>query len=178
MLGAPVLVTPPVGDLIELASAMSFLRVDADELQTEVEVTLAAAIEDIQEMTGLRLLDQTVRVSADRFCDLERFRVGPIRSITSIKYLDTDRVQQTLDASVYELFGSGFEKGVRLKSEQSWPTIEAVEAAIEVTLAVGYGTSADVPAPLRFAVLAQLRAKFDGQEANLEALLANHRIWL
>jgi uncharacterized phiE125 gp8 family phage protein len=168
MLGAPVLVTPPVGDLIELASAMSFLRVDADELQTEVEVTLAAAIEDIQEMTGLRLLDQTVRVSADRFCDLERFRVGPIRSITSIKYLDTDRVQQTLDASVYELFGSGFEKGVRLKSEQSWPTIEAVEA----------GTSADVPAPLRFAVLAQLRAKFDGQEANLEALLANHRIWL
>ena len=176
MLGAPVTVTPPAGELISAESAKSYLRVDGNALNDEVDLLRAAAVTDVEQLTGLRLLNQTVEVTADCFDDLEQLRVGPVRTVTEIAYRDSAGDDQVVAAENFELFGAPLEQGIRLVGDASWPVAE--RGSIVLTLEVGYGlTAADVPAPLRFAAYAALRGKFDDRDVDLACLVTNFRFW-
>jgi uncharacterized phiE125 gp8 family phage protein len=178
LLGAPVLVTAPTAELITIDQAKAFLRVDGHEQDVEIGMLAAAAVGDVEDDTGLRLLNQTVKVTADSFEDLAHLRVGPVRAIASISYRDAGGNDQVLAPERFELFGGPFEQGVRAVGS-SWPAIGAGGALIEVGLDVGYGdTAAEVPAKLRFAAFAKLRGKFEDVEVDVEPLIANHRFWL
>lgn len=178
MLGAPVTLVAPAGEVITLAQAKTFLRMDGAEQDLEIGIMAAAAVEDVEEQTGLRLLNQTVKVGADRFEDLAHFRVGPIRSVTSIAYRDVAGADQVLAPNRYELFGAPFEQGIR-STGQAWPAAAAGDGMIQVTLEVGHGALAeDVPAKLRLAAFALLRGKFEDVEVNIEPLITNARFWL
>ena len=179
MLGAPVTVTPPTASLISTEQAMTFLRIDGEILDAEVELMVAAAIGELELTTGLRLLNQVVRVTADSFNDLLRFRVGPVRSIASVAYRDTTGAEQVLAPASYELFGSPFEQGLQTAIGHSWPAVLSRSSAINVTLNVGYGDTPEaVPAHLRLAAFSILRGRHDGAEVNVESLIANDRFWL
>lgn len=176
MLSAPVTVTPPAGELIPLAEAKAFLRVDGNELDAEIGLMAAAAVEDIEELTGVRCLHQRVRVGAGSFADLAHLRVGPIRAIVSISYRDHTGLDQLLAADLYELFGAPLEQAVRTTG-QPWPA--AAPSSIEIVLEVGYGpAAADVPAKLRYAAFASLRGKFEDVAVDIEPLITNFRFWL
>lgn len=175
MLGAPVTTIPPTGELITLDSAKSFLRIDGDTTDIEVEMLRDAAIGQLEQLTGLRLLSQTVAVRADQFADLAHFRVGPIAAVTSIAYVDAAGDGQVMATEDYELFGAPLEQGIALTA--ALPT--ARSGSIVVTLEVGYGESAsDVPATLRYAVFALMREKFEGEPVDLDPLINDHRFWL
>jgi uncharacterized phiE125 gp8 family phage protein len=176
MFGAPFTITPPVGELISIESARSYLRVDGAGMDDELDMIRAAAVDDVEQLTGLRLLDQTVEVIADRFADLATLRVGPVRTVTEIAYRDSAGDDQVVAAEDYELFGAPLEQGIRLAGEASWPTAEA--GSIVLTLEVGYGPAADdVPAPLRYAAYAVLRGKFEDRKVDLACLVTNFRFW-
>lgn len=175
MLGAPITVTPPAAELIPIESARSYLRIDGSALDAEIGMLAAAAVEDLEDRTGLRLLNQTVTVTADCFDDLALFRVGPIRALPSIAYRDAAGADQILAAASYELFGAPLQQGAR--PVDSWPVAES--GSIIVTLDVGYGAASDdVPAKIRFAAYAILRGKFEGTETDVDSLIANYRFWL
>jgi uncharacterized phiE125 gp8 family phage protein len=179
MLGSAVTVTPPAGELIPLEQAKSFVRVEGTELDAEIGMMAAAAGTELEKRTGLRLLNQQVKVTADRFADLDRFRVGPVREIASISYRDQAGAEQVLAAELYELFGGYLEQGARPAFGESWPTPAQCEAAIAVTLDVGFGeAAADVPPHLRLAAYALFRGKFDGDEVDVDQLIVNDRFLL
>ncbi|HEX8585056.1 MAG TPA: hypothetical protein VF680_11665 [Allosphingosinicella sp.] len=179
MFGSPLTITPAAGELIPLPQAKGFVRVDGDELDEELKLFAAAAAQDVEDQTGLRLLNQRVQVSADRFADLEHFRVGPIRAVASIRYRDGAGVEQLLDADRYELQGAPLEQGLRLSPGHNWPTASAVKGAITVVLDVGYGEAAEeVPAKLRLAAYALFRGRFDDAPVDVSALVADYRFWL
>jgi len=178
MLGAATTIIPPEGELIAAEAAKSFLRIDGSELDSEIALTLAAAIEDLEALTGTRLLNQTIEFTADSFAELARLRVGPVREIVSITYRDNAGVGQALAAERYELFGAKLEQGIRPAGTSAWPATKAGEGMIIVRLEVGYGAAGDVPAKLRFAALALLRGKYEDREVDVEPLIANDRIWL
>lgn len=178
MFGAPITVTPPAGELIALDRAKSFLRVDGTELDVEIGMVAAAAVQDLEDMTGLRLLNQRVSVTADGFADLARFQVGPIRAIASIAYRDPAGTEQLLAAERYALAGAALEQGATPVGGP-WPATRAEPRAITVTLDVGYGAAeADVPAKLKFAAFALMRAKYEQEAVDVGPLIANHRFWL
>jgi uncharacterized phiE125 gp8 family phage protein len=175
MLGAPVTITPPTGELIPIESARSYLRVDGDAFDDELGMLSAASVQDLEEMTGLRLLNQTLTVVADTFEDLAQLRVGPVRSVTSIAYEDWLGGEHIVPADSYRLSGAALEQGILPIG--SWPV--AAEGSIVLTLEVGYGAlAADVPAKLRYAAYALLRGKHEEQPVDVEPLIANSRFWL
>lgn len=182
MLSAPVVITPPAGAVIASDEAKAFLRVDGTALDTEIALQIAAAVADLEARTGARLLDQVVEVTADCFAELEHLRVAPIEAVTSITYRDSEGEEQILAAEAYELFGAPFEQGIRGVFGGTWPATDGRSGAIIVRLEVGYGaTAADVTAAapqLRLAAFALLRARFEGTEADIDSLIANHRFWL
>lgn len=73
----------------------------------------------------------------------------PLQSVTSIKYIDTDGAQQTLDPSLY-IVDTASEPG-RLTPAygQTWPTIREQANAVEIVFVCGYGLAAAVPAGIK-----------------------------
>jgi hypothetical protein len=74
----------------------------------------------------------------------------PLVSVTSIKYLDADHVEQTFSSADYWVSGVGRTGRITLKSGSSWPTVGAYPDAVVIRFVAGYSV---VPEPLISAVL-------------------------
>jgi len=68
----------------------------------------------------------------------------PLSSVTSVKYYDTDSVQQTLSTSVYGTETVCQPGLVYLKNGQTWPTLEDEPKKLRVTITyvAGHGATA------------------------------------
>ncbi len=178
MTGAPILVTPPACEPIELADARDFIGVEGTALDTRLDAATGMARGALEAMTGLRLINQTVDLIADGFADLGRLAIGPVRSVTHIKYRDACGVEQTLAGNNYELTGGGIERGVRRAFGKSWPAIDPRPGAVTIRLEVGFGAApTDMPRDLSWALLVLIRAGIDDQAADVGHLIGNWRIY-
>jgi hypothetical protein len=74
----------------------------------------------------------------------------PLVSVTSIKYLDADHVEQTFSSADYWVSGVGRTGRITLRSGSSWPTVGAYPDAVVIRFVAGYSV---VPEPLISAVL-------------------------
>jgi uncharacterized phiE125 gp8 family phage protein len=167
----------PGTEPVELSEAKTHCKVDGSDSDTELGAMIAAARQFVEEYCGTKLGTQTVVLRCSSFCDFIDLPVAPIASITSIKYLDTDGVEQTLSASVYEGVLVGLEPTIRLKINQSWPSVRCASDAIRVTVEAGYD---DIPAPIKHAMLLMIGNWFDSRTVGEltegpKALLSNYR---
>jgi len=94
-----------------------------------------------------------------------------VQSITSLKYIDTDGAEQTIDAADYVLDNFASPGWVLPTYDTSWPDTRAVANAVRLQIVCGYGDAgSDVPEPIRHAIVLiagmSLRGQ-SGQEASL-----------
>lgn len=179
-LPAVTLAGPEIGP-VTLSDARDSLHIEEDDesFDRQLELYIAASLQQIETLTMTRLITQTVLLQAGCFSDLGRLPIGPIQSITSIVYLDTSGVVRTLDPSLYELFGARLRWGIRPIYNGFFPPFRAVADAVRVTAEVGYGDDADaVPQNVRHAMMIMIRAMMDGEDVDVKAFLINHGIWL
>ena len=82
----------------------------------------------------------------------------PLRSVTSITYVDDDGATQTLSSAIYQPVGVWSEtnqtkvSGIVLAYDQDWPSIRLQKEAVTVTYVAGYATD-EIPDNLRHAIL-------------------------
>ncbi len=176
MLSVPIMIVPPIEDVVDLAAMRLFLRIDGTALDEEIGALVAAVVSDIERMTSTRLAEQVVELQADRFSDIGRLSIGPVQEVVEIRYQDAVGTDATIAADTYELAGAGLEKGIRCAFGHVWPSPRPVAGAIAVQLRVGYG--ADLPAAIAMAVKMEVRSRFDGTPFNLFDAIVNDRIWL
>ncbi|MEO1921824.1 MAG: head-tail connector protein [Sphingomonadaceae bacterium] len=174
----PVTVTAePASEPITVAEAKAQCRVTSSDEDNLLTAYIAAARLFVEQYTGLRIVEQTVEIRAGGFSDLAHLPVAPLQSITSIKYLDRDGAEQTLAASVYEGVLIGLAPSIRLKVNQSWPSVRSASDAVRVVAVAGY---ASTPEPIKQALLLIVASWFDSREvgpipAGAMALLTNYR---
>ena len=139
--------------LVSADDLCSHCRIDAPDEDEYLEGLLDAAEADAEDYTDRRFLTQTWDQYFDGFNDPLYLRYPPLQSVTSVKYIDTAGVEQTLSTSVYEV---GSERGVgvvRRKYDQDWPSTRGHEDVVIVRCKVGYGDDCvDVPDRIRHAV--------------------------
>lgn len=184
-----VVTAQPATEPVSAAEAKAQAHIEADDtdFDTELNGYIAAARDHVEAYTGTKLVTQTVSLRCSSWCDLERLPVAPLQSVTSVTYLDSDGVEQTLAASVYESVLVGLVPQIRLKPNQSWPAIRAVSDAIRVVAVAGYGAASDVPKAVTQAMLLLIGDWFAAREDSIvgsivnsmpnasAALLSNHR---
>jgi len=169
-----VTTTPPAAEPVSLAEAKAQTRIDGSDSDVELGIYIKAAREYVEAYTGLRLITQTALLRCSCFGDLARLPTAPIGAVSSIAYLDVDGVEQTMSADIYETVLIGLEPGIRLRVGQSWPSRRNVRDSVRVTAACGFGTaSADVPAPLRQAMLLLIGDWIANREATNVANIVN-----
>lgn len=170
---APVRVTPPVITPVSLTDVKAQLYVDHADDDAMIGALLTAATEHFDGWTGVlgrALVEQTWRQDFACFSDCLRLPLAPVLSVESITYFDGDNVQQTLAASVCDLFTDARGPYVGLKPDQSWPVSYSRRDAISVTFRAGYGTApaqgetpaqSTVPEPIKLAIILHVKLNYD-----------------
>lgn len=166
-----ILIAPPASEPVSLAEAKSWLRVDASDEDEAIASLIAAARAMVEAATRRVLVTQTWRLVLDAWPAngsdgawsllTTRPRVlprevalplAPAASVSSVSVYDAAGQPQALDVSLYRLVGAP--EQTRLVFDSAPPAPGLSSAGIEIDIVAGYGDAADVPAPLRHAILA------------------------
>jgi uncharacterized phiE125 gp8 family phage protein len=142
-------ITAPATGLITLAEAQAHLRVDdaTEDSYITALVNAASAYLDARDgVLGEALVTQTWRYSLPMApLDDIALPLGPVVSVTVVKYIDAAGVEQTYSSANYRL-ADGV---VELVDGASWPSAAERRVAFWVDFVAGYGAAADVPETIR-----------------------------
>ena len=170
--------TPATSEPVTVEEAKRRLHVTFNDDDDDIELMVASMRDHAEKYCNTRFASQTVEMKCDNFCDLERLPEAPVTSVTSISYVDTDGVTQTLAGTVYELRNDDLEVSIVTKYGQQWPAIQ-MGSRITVVAVVGYG---EAPPAVKHAILLNIADAYENREnAELEewtafdALLCNFR---
>ena len=158
-----------VEPVLEPVSAEEFrdsVRFSATELDQTIDQKLAAARRQLEIDTSRAVMTQTLVLRLDCFpCDGIELRRCPVQSVTSITYLDSAGVSQTLATTVYTVDIYSNPARITLKYGQSWPATLAQANAVTVTFVAGYGSVVEsVPAEVKEAIIAGAAMGFETVE--------------
>ena len=136
-------VTAPAIEPLSLDDVRTHLRIDDNELDSNLGRLIRAARNHAESITGRALITQTIDVTYDRFCNKITIPRGRVQSITSIKYQDEDDTEQTLDTSVYRVDSARVPGRVELEDGEAWPSLYFASSVVTIRAVVGYGDAAD-----------------------------------
>lgn len=146
------LLTAPAVEPITWDLAKAHLRLSSDDEKAYVErVTIRSARRWAEGITARALITQTWTLTLSGFpCEsFIKIPKPPLRAINSVKYLDTNGVQQTWAAENYSVEKPAGPKApcgrVHLAYSKVWPSTLPVWNAVEIELECGYG---ETPASL------------------------------
>lgn len=179
-------ITPPP-QVITLAELREHLRVEevAPTQDALIIGYLDAARDYAQHYTGTAVGSQTIEIAFDCFPENGILLApGPASAITSIKYIDSTGVEQTIANTQYTLDDYGIQNWALPKSGTSWPTPLDVANSVKVRYVAG----TLVPA-VRAALLLHVGFVFANREAvnignitselplGVRALLDTVKVW-
>lgn len=154
------------------------LRIDAADDATDVALLIAAATDHVEKYCNTPLISRTVEVKCDSFADMAYLPVAPVSAVTSIAYVDTAGVEQTLPDTVYDLRADGLSAAIVLKPGQVWPVVQA-GSRITLAATVGYG---ELPPAVKHAILLFIADAYAVRENGtvpnwtaFDSLLSNYR---
>lgn len=109
---------------------------------------IKAARAACEEYMGRGLLTQTITLNLSDFVTtIPLPQAYPLASVTTVKYYDTDGVQQTVSSSVYTVDTVSRPGRIALAADQSWPAVQGTRRVgrIEIKYVVGYTSKELIP---------------------------------
>ena len=149
------LTTQPAVEPLTAAEVKARLNIGSEVTDAVIDAYIKAARQEIDGWTGWlgrALINQTYTLYLPSFCQYIDLPVPPVSSVASVKYIDADGVEQTVDASNYELL-PGSPARLQPKYSLYWPSPRSQPDAVRVAFVAGYGsTGSSVPEPIRIAI--------------------------
>jgi uncharacterized phiE125 gp8 family phage protein len=175
----PVLITANTQKAVTLAEARHQLRVVDHDEDDRIRLLIVAATADYEAATGRVVMESTWEEQTVAFHSSGMLlRKSPFQAITSIKYIDTADVEQTVATSVYEAFVFNSRARVLLQPDEEWPSdVRSKQDAVRIRYTAGHSvTTAGVPDEVKHAILLRLEAIYD-PEATATAAAADRFYW-
>lgn len=152
-----VVTNPPAAEPFTADDAKLHCRIVDSSEDALIATYAKAARLHVENRCGAKLINQTVLLQCSSWNDLRKIPIYPLVSVTSIKYLDENNVEQTLDPSVYQVI-AGRNASIYLKQGQSWPSLyNAIETVWPVTGVYPHnyfpGQSSTVPDAIRISAV-------------------------
>ncbi len=150
------LITAPVKEPVSLDDIRGQLAI-ADDLSDEV---ITRRIVEARQWAELFCQRSFITQTWDRFLDcwpdneiIELAR-GPVQSVTSIKYVDTSGIEQTILSTEYKISLADLITRIAPAYKKTWPTARAQMDSIAVRYVAGFGSDGStVPGPIREAIM-------------------------
>ncbi len=162
------IVDAPLITPITLEEVKAQLRVEHDDDDTILTrlIDVAVAYTDVRGALGQAMITQKwaqwINSNPPQNVSLI---LGPIQSVTAVKYYDIDGVLQTDDVNNYQVFGTDFATVISPKDSFAWPVSQQRSDAIKIEYEIGYGDAiTDVPQTIRHALMLLIGHWYDNRE--------------
>lgn len=166
-----VRITAPSASPISLAEAKAQMRVDGSEEDAIIQrlIDAAVAFVDVQGALGFAMITQTWGQWIAPNPSTVSLLLGPVQSVSAIKYYDVDGVLQTATLADFNIFGTPNRITITPKTGKAWPTTQTRDDAIKIEYVVGYGsTAASVPQTVRHALMMLVAHWYENRETSAE----------
>lgn len=173
------LVTPAATYPVTLAEAKAQCRVDHSDEDGTLNALIAAATDYVEQYCGKALVSQTWLLSLDAFTDAIEIPLGPVQSVSSVKYYDADNIEQTVSSADYVVDLATNPQWIVRNSDTAWPATATGVNVVNITFVAGYAT---MPPAIKLALLLLVSAWYDNREGAMptavSALLSPFRRFL
>lgn len=159
-----VLVTAPAAEPVTTAQAKAHCRVTHSDDDTRFDALIVSAREWAQGFAGRAFISQTWDWTADAFPDVIELPLAPLVSVTSITYVDSAGVSQTLSSGAYQIDTKSVVPRIAPAYGYSWPGTRDQYNAVTVRFVAGYGAAVTAHpdcATARDAMLLHIEAHYD-----------------
>lgn len=164
------LVTAPTTTPITAAEAKTQMRVEHSDDDTLIArlVDVAVAFCDAKGALGKAMITQTWAQWLAPNPSTVRLLLGPVQSVTAVKYYNASNVLTTDTLSNYDVLGTSTYTTVKPKTGYTWPTTYNRDDAIKIEYTVGYGdATTDVPQNVRHALMMLVAHWYENRENEL-----------
>lgn len=187
MIRSLTLTTPAAEAPLTMEEVKVSLRVTSDDEDSYIGALIVAAARYIENATARQLVTATWTMTLDCFHDVIRLPKPPLRSVSSIQYVDSAGTTQTLSSALYQVDTASLPGRIIPAYGQSWPTTRDVMAAVTVVFLAGYGGASSVPDELKLAMRLLIGHWYEHREPvsvgnivsdipmSVESLLSHHR---
>jgi len=159
------IIVEPAEEPVTLAEAKVQCSVDGAEFDALLNGIIAAVRQRAEHETGRALVTQTRELVLDAFPRAFILRGAPVQSLVSVKYLDADGAEQTLDPQD-TLLDKDSEPGYLVPAYgKAWPESYPVPNAVRVRYVCGYGGAASVPSAIKTWMLLAINSLFEQRGA-------------
>lgn len=166
--------TQPAIEPITMEEAKKQLEIaGSDSAHDEhIDRLIGAVREEWEQDTSVATITQTIEHIQPRWQACIRLTVRPVQSITSVKYLDSDEAEVTVDSSSYSLDVA--RRLLRFKGDYTVPVTSSEWNAWQIEYLAGYGdTINEVPQMDRSAMLLLLGYRFENRDMMANELIFN-----
>lgn len=135
---------------------------------------IAAARKHAEQHIGRYLVSQTLDATFDGFpTDYTGWRdnpprhailLPPLQSVTSITYVDTDGVSQTLATDQYLVDDASAPARIEPSYGNAWPSTREQANAVTVRFVAGYGAASAVPACIKQWMALRIKTLYDNRQ--------------
>jgi uncharacterized phiE125 gp8 family phage protein len=167
-MGSLSLVTAPGQEPISLQEAKEHCRIDLADEDARISSYIIAERQHVERATGRQLITAAWVLKLDGWPCWIDVPKPPLRSVTTVQYVDTAGVTQTLAADQYRVVGATGGTVTTLVRGRitpaygvTWPTVQCVEENVIVTFSAGFGASGDsVPTDLLSGILMRVQCAY------------------
>lgn len=164
------LVTAPARQPITIAECKAQMRVEHsdDDLIINRFIDTAIAAVDVTGALGKAMITQTWGEWFAPNPGVIGLSLGPVQSVSAIKYYDSDNALQVATLSDFYVLGTKSRTTIKPKPGKSWPVVFNRDDAIKVEYVIGYGdTPNDVPQTVRHALMMLVAHYYENREIEL-----------
>lgn len=155
-------ITAPTVEPLTLVEVKTHLRVNNTLENDLITALITAARQWVEGYTMRPLMTQTLQANYDELTSLEiRLNKFPIQSITSIKYIDTNGTEQTINSNTYE---TDLISPIGRILLTSIPSYKKTLNAIKIRFVAGYASADLVPKTYRSAMLLLIAHLYENKQ--------------
>lgn len=164
------IVTASTLGAVTLDEVKEHARVDHTDDDALITLMISAATNAIERFINRQLMQATYRLYLDEFPREFRLPHTPVSSITDIKYLDDNGVEQTVSPSIYQADLISEPPRIMEADSQDWPdTQDGTYNTVRVLYVAGYQDAPSIPEPIRLAVKQLAGDMYEHRESNLDS---------
>lgn len=156
------LITAPATEALTVAEVKLHAQIYGDTEDSLITMLIESARMSAEQELHRNLITQTWEMALDAFPTSE-IQIPISQSITSIKYLDVNGVEQTVGSSNYAIDDYGPPQWIIPVTGYSWPSTYGAANAVKIKLVTGYGDASDVPACIKNWMLLKIRTAYDNR---------------
>lgn len=159
------LITAPAAEPLSLARVKEHLRIDSNDDDLLLSNLIIVARQEAEKITRRALVTQTWELVLDTFPAVICVPLPCLQSVTSIKYIDQDGTERTLDPSAYQVDIDTEPARIVPAYGLTWPGCRNQVNAVRVRYVAGYGAADAVPAAIKQWMMVRIGTLYENRES-------------